>query len=58
MTQNAKETREPGRVPAGWHEAVRGVPFPLARGQLRALPGTDRARSGAAQPELPAEVTA
>ncbi|MEU4922732.1 hypothetical protein AB0G29_25710 [Streptomyces parvus] len=58
MTQNAMEAGEPRRVPAGGYEAVRGVPFPVARGQLRALSGTDRARSWAAQPELPGEVTA
>ncbi|WP_199854503.1 hypothetical protein [Streptomyces sp. CS149] len=58
MTQNATEAGEPRRVPAGGHEAVRGGPLPVARGQLRALPGTDRARSRAARPELPAEVTA
>ncbi|WP_432006065.1 hypothetical protein [Streptomyces parvus] len=58
MTQNAMETGEPRGVPAGGYEAVRGIPFPVARGQLRALPGTDRARIRATQPELPAEVTA
>ncbi|MBK3602347.1 hypothetical protein ACFVV7_18325 [Streptomyces globisporus] len=44
MTQNAMEAGEPGRIPAGGYEAVRGAPFPVVRGQLRALPGTDRAR--------------
>ncbi|WP_203233141.1 hypothetical protein [Streptomyces sp. Tue 6075] len=58
MIQNAMEAGEPRRVLAGGHEAVRGVPFPVARGQLRALSGTDRARSRAAQQELPGEVTA
>ncbi|MBK3528807.1 MULTISPECIES: hypothetical protein [Streptomyces] len=44
MTQNAMEAGEPRRNLAGGYEAVRGASFPVARGQLRALPGTDRAR--------------
>ncbi|MEU0622468.1 hypothetical protein ABZ329_16680 [Streptomyces rubiginosohelvolus] len=45
MTQNAMGAGEPGRELAGGYEAVRGAPFPVARGQLRALPGRDRART-------------
>ncbi|MFB7401870.1 hypothetical protein ACH43Y_21660 [Streptomyces rubiginosohelvolus] len=44
MTQNAMKAGEPRRNLAGGYEAVRGASFPVARGQLRALPGTDRAR--------------
>lgn len=58
MTQNAMEAGEPRRVLGGGYEAVRGAPFPVAGGRLRAQLGTDRARSRAAQPELPTEVTA
>ncbi|MGW1154801.1 hypothetical protein ACWD45_26395 [Streptomyces rubiginosohelvolus] len=44
MTQNAMKAGEPARNLAGGYEDVRGASFPVTRGQLRALPGTDRAR--------------
>ncbi|MEU2148011.1 MULTISPECIES: hypothetical protein [Streptomyces] len=44
MTQNAMKAGEPGRIPAGGYGAVRSAHLPVVRGQLRALPGTDRAR--------------
>ncbi|MFH9750240.1 hypothetical protein ACWGBY_10465 [Streptomyces griseus] len=46
MTQNVVAAGKPRRMLAGGCETARGISFPVARGQLWALPVTGRALSG------------